>query len=87
MARKREETPFNKIMKVHSILAMYVQYGDVALQGQTPQEFAADVRQSFDWLLEFRNMVNTMAALDESPARAALPYMSDDDMEAWRSAA
>ncbi len=77
MARKTE-TPFHKIMLVRSKLRLYVEYGDAALQGQTVQEFAADVLECFEWLMEFRNIINGMVSFDEAPSRAVLPYLSDD---------
>lgn len=75
---KKPEKPFNKIMMVRSKLRMFVEYGDHALDGQTPQEFAADVLECFEYLMEFRNIVNGMVSFDETPSRAVLPYLSDD---------
>ena len=77
MPRKREQTPFDKLMMVRSRLRMYVEYGDHALDGQTPQEFAAEVQESLDLLMDFRNMVNSMASLEETPQRAVLVYLDD----------
>lgn len=81
---QKPEKPFNKIMTVRSKLGLFVEYGDHALDGQTPQEFAADVLECFEHLMAFRNIVNGMASLDEPPARAALLYVSDEDIEAAR---
>lgn len=75
---KKTETPFHKIMVTRANLRMFVEYGDAALKGQTPQEFAADVMECFEWLMEFRNIINGMVALDEAPSRAVVPYLSDD---------
>lgn len=77
MPRKREQTPFDKLMMVRSRLRMYVEYGDHALGGQTPQEFAAEIQESMDLLMDFRNMVNSMASLEETPQRAVLVYVDD----------
>lgn len=77
MPRKREQTPFDKLMMVRSRLRMYVEYGDHALDGQTPQEFAAEIQESMDLLMDFRNMVNSMASLEETPQRAVLVYVDD----------
>lgn len=76
MARK-SETPFNKIMLTRGKLRAYVTYGDMALEGQTPQEFAADVQECLEYLMSFRNIINGMVALEEPPERAVLPYLED----------
>jgi hypothetical protein len=79
MAR-RKETPFDKIMTVRSRLGLYVEYGDVALDGKTPQEFAADVKEVFEYLMSFRNMVNGMVSFDEVPEEAVLAYLPCDPL-------
>lgn len=79
MARKTE-TPFHKIMTIRAKLRMYVEYGDHALNGQTPQEFAADIQEIVEYLMDFRNMVNSMVSFDDTPSRSVLPYISDDDL-------
>jgi len=76
MPRKRQDTPFDKIMRTASTLRLYVEYGDVALDGQTPQEFAADTQEALQYLLDFRNMVNSMAALNESPQDAIQHHLT-----------
>jgi hypothetical protein len=75
---KRDEKPFNKILSARSKLRMYVEYGDHAIVGQTPQEFAADVLECFEYLMEFRNIINGMVGFDEAPSRAVIPYLSDE---------
>jgi hypothetical protein len=75
---RKSETPFHKIMTVRSKLGLYIEYGDHALDGQTPQEFAADVRECFEYLMAFRNIINGMVSLEETPERAVLPYLPDD---------
>jgi hypothetical protein len=81
MARK-QETPFNKIMLTRAKLRMFVEFGDHALDGQTPQEFAADVAECLEYLMDFRNIVNGMVTLDEKPGRAALSYIDENDVRA-----
>lgn len=75
---KGSEKPFNKIMMVRARLRLYVEHGEHALDGLTAQEFAAETMECFDYLLEFRNIVNSMVSLDEPPSRAVLPYLSDE---------
>jgi hypothetical protein len=77
---KKAETPFHKIMTVRTALGLYVEYGDVALQqrGQTAQEFAADVRECFEYLMSFRNIINGMVSFDEPPEKAVLPYLPEE---------
>lgn len=81
MARK-PQTPFDKIMIIRSKIGLYVQYGDAALDGQTPQEFVADVGECFEYLMSFRNIINGMVALDEPPERAVLAYIPDHEIVA-----
>lgn len=81
---KKPEKPFHKIMVTRAKLRMFVEYGDNALDGQTAQEFAADVQECMEHLMELRNIINGMVTLDEPPARAALAYINDDDIEAVR---
>lgn len=76
MARKTE-TPFHKIMVTRAKLGMYVEHGDVALGEQTAQEFAADVRECFEYLMSFRNIINGMVGFDQPPELAVLPYLPD----------
>mgnify|MGYP001604965114 CR=1 FL=1 len=76
MARKNEK-PFDKIMVVRQKLRLYVEYGDQALGGQTLPEFIADAVECFEWLMEFRNIINGMVSLDEPPSSAAVPYLSE----------
>lgn len=76
----RTEKPFHKISTVQSRLRMYVEYGDAALQGQTPQEFAADIQECFDYLMDFRNIINGMVSFDEPPKVAAAPYLEEIDL-------
>lgn len=76
MARKTEKS-FDKIMLTSSKLRMYVEYGDVALKGQTPQQFAADVLECFEHLLTFRNIVNRMVSFDQPPADAARMHLPE----------
>jgi hypothetical protein len=78
MGRQKQETPFNKIMLVRSKLGLFVQYGDAALGEQTPQQFAADVAECFEHLMEFRNIINGMVSFDQAPSRAVIPYLPDD---------
>ena len=77
MAQK-SQTPFDKMMVTQARLHMYVQHGDVALQGQAPQEFAAEVKECMDHLMTFRNIINGMVSFDEVPERAALFYIPDE---------
>jgi hypothetical protein len=79
MGRTRKQTPFDKIMEVRSRLNLYVEYGDHALAGQTFPEFAADVAEAFNTLMDFRNMVNSMASLNETPQQAALQHIDRAD--------
>jgi hypothetical protein len=69
--------PFHKITMIQSRLQMYVEYGDAALQGQTPREFATEVAEAFGYLMDFRNIINGMVGFDDTPKRAALPYLED----------
>lgn len=77
---KKPETPFHQIMLTRNKLKLYIEYGDHALDGQTPQEFAADVHRCMEYLIDFRNIINGMVALEEPPGRAVLPYLSDEDI-------
>jgi hypothetical protein len=79
MAR-RQDKPFDKLMTVRAKLRMYVEYGDHALDGQTPQEFAADVQECFELLMDFRNIINGMVSFNETPQRAVLPYLNSEDL-------
>lgn len=71
-------------MTVRSKLRMYIEYGDHALGDQTPQEFAADVLECFEHLMEFRNIINGMVSFDQEPSRAVLPYISEDVLKEAR---
>jgi hypothetical protein len=75
---RKSETPFHKLMTVRAKLRMYVEYGDHALDGQTPQEFAAEVQECFALLMDFRNIINGMVSFDQTPQRAVLPYIEAD---------
>lgn len=79
MARE-PATPFDKIITVGTTLDLYVEHGDIALGEQTPREFAAQVREAFGYLLDFRNLVNGMVGLDEAPGRAVLHYIKNNDI-------
>jgi hypothetical protein len=76
MARKTE-TPFHKIMVMQTRLRLYVEHGDAALDGQTPQQFAADVLECFEHLMTFRNIVNGMISFNLPPAEAARMYLPE----------
>lgn len=76
MARKGEK-PFHKIMLTSSKLRLYVEHGDLALDGQTPQQFAADVLECFEHLMTFRNIVNGMVSFEQAPAEAARMYLPE----------
>lgn len=71
MPRKRQETPFEKIMLTRGKLRLYVEHGDTALDGQSPQEFAAEVQECYQYLMDFRNIVNSMVGLEFPPSDAA----------------
>lgn len=79
---KKSETPFHKIMVTRQKLRLYVEYGDHALDGQTIQQFAGDVLECLETLVEFRNIVNGMASLEQKPSFAVIPYLSDDALAA-----
>ena len=80
MARKKESI-FDKMMVTKTRLAMYARYGEQALQGQSPQDFAKDVNECMDHLMSFRNIVNGMVSFDEAPEQAALFYIPTDLIE------
>lgn len=84
MKMPKSEKPFNKIIAVRTKLGLYIEYGDHALDGQTPQRFAEDVRECFEYLMDFRNIINSMVSFNEPPTRAVIPYLSNDDIEATR---
>ena len=67
----KPEKPFNKILMTHGKLRLYLQIGDDALEGQTREEFISDVAECFQYLIDFRNIVNSMASLEMPPADAA----------------
>jgi hypothetical protein len=73
----KTKTPFDKIMSVRTKLAMFVEYGDAAIQGQSYKDFASDVREAFEYLMSFRNIINGMVSMDEQPERAVLPYLEE----------
>jgi len=75
---KRKETPFDKIVMTRGKLGLYVRHGDVALDGQDPQEFADEVQECFQHLLDFRNMVNEMAALEQAPMDVVKSYSEEE---------
>lgn len=75
---RRTEKPFDKIMVTRTKLGLFVEYGEAALDGQTPQEFAADVRECFEYLMSFRNIINGMVSFEQKPEDAVLPYLPDD---------
>lgn len=77
MAR-HTQTPFHKIVTVQTKLGLYVEYGDRALEGQTPQEFAADVKECFEYLMAFRNIINGMVSFDDTPEHSVLRYLPGD---------
>lgn len=72
------EKPFHKIMVTHSKLRAYVEHGDLALDKQTPREFAADVLECFEHLMTFRNIVNGMVSFERAPADAARMYLPEE---------
>lgn len=82
---KKTEKPFLKIMNVASRLRLFVEFGDAALGEQTHQEFASEVLEAFEHLLMFRNIINSMASLDQAPTQAALMFLSDDEIEQARA--
>lgn len=69
MARKRP--PLDDVVMTRSKLEMYVQYGDAALKGQSPQEFAAEVLAAYKHLMDVRNIVLAVSRLDQAPSDAA----------------
>ena len=75
---RRTEKPFDKIMTVRTTLQMYAEYGDVALKGRDPQDFAKDVREIVEYLMEFRNIINGMVGFEQPPSEAVIPYLSDE---------
>lgn len=77
MPKKIKETPFDKILITGGKLRLYVKYGEVALDGQTVQEFAVDVQECFQYLMDFRNIVNGMVGLEVPPADAAKMHLDE----------
>jgi hypothetical protein len=74
---RNTEKPFHKILMTGTKLRLYVEHGDLALDGQTPQQFAADVLECFEHLMTFRNIVNGMVSFNEPPAEAARMYLPE----------
>lgn len=79
---KKPERPFAKILDVKSRVRLYLQFGEHALGGKTVAEFMAEIDETLEHLMDFRNMVNAMVAFDEAPGQAVLPYLSNDDLDA-----
>jgi len=80
--KSKNQKPLEKIVLTQGKLQMFVTLGDVALDGQTPQEFASEVLEAFQLLMEFRNMVSAMSKLDEAPSEAVLAYIDTPSSEA-----
>jgi hypothetical protein len=78
----RTKTPFDKILAARNKLAMFVEYGEPALGGQSFKGFAEEVNEAFEYLMSFRNIINGMVSLEEPPDRAVLPYLSGDALQA-----
>lgn len=79
---KKPSRPLDKILDVRSRVELFIRYGDHALGGKTIAEFMPEVSEVLEYLMDFRNMVNAMASLDESPSEAVLPYLSNDALDA-----
>lgn len=71
----KAEKPFHKITVTQALLRMYVEHGDPALQGRAPQEFAAEVLECFEWLMDFRNLINGMVSFNRPPKEAVAPFL------------
>ncbi|MEY1555296.1 hypothetical protein AB3Y40_06640 [Yoonia sp. R2331] len=71
----KKESTLNKIIMTRTKLGLWVNYGDVALDGQEPQEFAAEVKECFDALMDFRNIVSAMASLEGEPKDRAREFL------------
>lgn len=65
MARK--EKLINTVLLTGGKLRLVASVGEAALEGQSVQDFAAEVLSAYSELMEFRNMVSSMAAFDQSP--------------------
>lgn len=75
MSRSRKPKPFDKIMLTRSKLDLFIEYGDAALQGQQFPDFMRDVRECYGHLLTFRNLVNSMVGLEETPEEAVRAFL------------
>ena len=79
---KKPQTPLDKILYVKTMTRLYLTHEEHALGGETVLEFMVKVDEVLGYLMDFRNMVNAMASLDEDPSQAVLPYLSNDALDA-----
>lgn len=82
---KKPPCPLDKILDVRSRVDLFIRYGDHALGDKTIADFMPEVSEVLEYLMDFRNMVNAMASLDEAPSQAVLPYLSNDALDAAAS--
>lgn len=71
-----KQKPFDKVLIAGGKLNMAAQYPErfvEVAEGNTP-EFLNEVNEAFGILMEFRNIVNSMASLNEMPRDAAKMY-------------
>jgi len=73
----RKETFHEKAMTVRSTLRLYVQHGAIALDGQSPQEFCAEVMEVMGGYADFRNIIALMASMDVEPKDAAKEFLAE----------
>ncbi len=85
MPRKRQETPFDEVMRVMSAARLYEAHGDVAIETSSyanKDEFLSALIRVAGDLLDARNMINSIASLSEKPQVAAIQHIETDVIKA-----
>lgn len=81
MSKKQKmERPFALVSMAQSTLSMAVQYPE-AFNEENLRKLVADAHIAMGYLMDFRNIVNSMAGLDEEPQDAALVHIRFDKIK------
>lgn len=82
MPKRKSETVLEKTLRTRNNLTLFKEHGDAALEvaGRSRDELLHDACEALDVLMEFRNIVSSMASLDVSPAFAASMMVADIDI-------
>ncbi len=81
MSRKKQmERPFALVSMAHSTLRMAVEHPQ-AFDEEKLRELVKDASIAMNYLMDFRNIVNSMAGLEDEPQDAALRHIKFDKIK------